>query len=303
MSSTDWAIAGSTIATVGILANSLSISYFIQKEKSTLPAKQFLLLNSLDLIMCAASSVTLILAAILKIDLGDIYDGPRPAIYFAILFIGLSQMMLEGTAFATCILSVCRCVKLWFPFYQINGKFLGVFTAAFYLYLGMRESAGLYYTYLFVQDNTQRGGLKSLNKVVDYSVLVSVSGILLVVTISNVLCVWTLVSGEVASRNEGGPVRSNKDATVNIIIVSTLFLFFNMANMVPAWTGAESDGLFFKLGERLALPINSALNPVVYFLRRKAMRQHVKNFFCMKSEVEPLNSVQRQTEASQNSVS
>ena len=267
MSSTDWAIAGSTIATVGILANSLSISYFIQKEKSTLPAKQFLFLNSQDLIMCAASSVTLIWLAILRKDpdSDDIYQGP--AIYFTILFIGLSQMMFEGTAFATCILSVCRCVKLWFPFYQINRKLLGVFTAAFYLYLGMRESAGVYYSYLFVQDNTHVGW-ESLRNVVDYLVLGSVSVILLVVTVSNALCVWTLVSGKNASRNDRGPVRSNKGATITIIIVSTLFLFFNMSSIVPAWTGTESDGPVYKFGEWLAIPINSALNPVVYFLRK-----------------------------------
>ena len=231
------------------------------------------------------------------IDSDDVYHGV--VIYITIFFIGLSQMMYEGTAFATCILSVCRCLKLWCPFYQLNGKLLGVFTAAFYLYLGMRESAGLYYAYLFVQDNTHVGW-KSLHNVVDFLVLGSISGILSVVAISNVLCVWTLISGKVADR---GPAKRNKDATVTIIIVSTLFLFFNMASIIPAWAWAESDGPVYKFGEWLAIPINSALNPVVYFLRRKTMRQHVKNCFCRKSEVEPSHSVQLQTERSHNSVS
>ena len=233
MSTTDWAIAASTIATVGILSNSLSISYFIRKEKNSLPGKQFLLLNTLDLTMCAASSVTLIWFAIqdAELDSSDVYVGVMA--YLKIFLICLCQFLFEGTAFATCILSVCRCIKLWFPFYSINGKLLAFLTATFYLYLGIREMVGLYYTHLNIQDETHMGW-DSLREVVDYLVLVIMSAIISVVAISNALCIWTLINRKVAPTNNKGPVRTNRDATITIIIVSSLFLFFNMINLVPA---------------------------------------------------------------------
>ena len=300
MSTTDWAIAASTIATVGILSNSLSISYFIRKEKNSLPGKQFLLLNSLDLTMCAASSITLIWFAIqdAELDSSDVVIGVMS--YFKVFLINLCQFLYEGTAFATCILSVCRCIKLWFPFYSINGKLLTALAAIFFFYLGSRESVGLYYTYLNVQDNTHMGWL-SYDNVVGYLVLVIMSTILSVVAISNFLCIWTLINRKVAPRNNKGPVRTNKDATITIIIVSSLFLFFNMINLITAWVEPPPGPAIFNFGEWLAVPLNSALNPVVYFLRKEAMRQHVKNLICRKRRVEPPLHTPQQTEQSRNS--
>ena len=299
-SSTDWAIAASTIATVGILSNSLSISYFIRKEKNSLPGKQFLLLNSLDLTMCAASSVTLIWFAIEAADLdsSDVYVGVMA--YFKVFLICLCQFLYEGTAFATCILSVCRSIKLWFPFYSINGKLLAFLSATFYLYLGLREMVGLYYTHLNIQDETHMGW-DSLRDVVDYLVLVIMSAILSVVAVSNVLCIWTLINRKVAHRNNEGPVRTNRDATITIIIVSSFFLFFNMVDLISAWVEPPPGPAIFNFGEWLAVPLNSALNPVVYFLRKEAMRQHVKNLICRKRRVEPPLHTPQQTEQSRNS--
>ena len=294
MSTTDWAIAASTIATVGILSNSLSISYFIRREKNSLPGKQFLLLNTLDLTMCAASSVTLIWFAIedAELDSSDVVIGAMPHLRF--FLIGVCQFLYEGTAFATCILSVSRCIKLCSPFYSISEKLLTALAAIFYLYLGSREIVGLYYTYLNIQDNNHVGW-KSHDKVVDYLVLVIMSTMLSVVAISNVLCVWTLINRKATPTNNKRTVRfrTNKDATITIIIVSSLFLFFNMINLIPAWV--ESPAVIFIFGEWLAVPLNSALNPVVYFLRKEAMRQHVKNLILRKYKAEPPLPTPQQT--------
>ena len=270
MSSVDWAIAGSVTAGVGILSNSLSISYFISRERSTLPGKQFILLNTLDLAMCTSTGVTFVLFSVMEFENLEVI---KIAAYLEQFFICFNQFLYEATGFATCILSVSRCIKLLFPFYNINRKLLIAVTASFFSYLSIREVSFLYLFHLNQQDSSH-GGWVPYNNIVDPSVLGSMIGMITTVAVSNILCVALLIKKRFVLGEKRGTAHTNIEATITIIIVSVLFLFLIMTSVITAWV-IHPNSVIFKLGN-LAESLNSALNPLVYFLRKKAMRQHVK---------------------------
>ena len=271
--SVHWAIAGGSIATLGILSNSFSISYFISQEKSTLPGRQFILLNTLDLAMCTCSSFALTSHVIWDYD----YDKNVILLYIMMVFVCFCQFLVEATAFATCVLSVSRCIKLWFPFYEIKAKLLIAFTAIFFSYLSVREATFFYLFHLNAQDSTHIGWTR-FDSIVAYLVLGSMVAIMASVAVSNILCATLLISNKIAPTSNRGSTNTNIEATITIIIVSVLFLFFNMTNILTAWVEHVPEGLFV-FGETLSIALNSALNPVVFFLRKRAMRQYFKKIF------------------------
>ena len=112
-------VASSVLCIVGTLANTISLIYFAQKKNKTNEDKLLMLLNSVDLLLCACAAVDTIC---LSLYLQSGYDG-RYA-YAFVTFVVPYILLVDGTAYVTCILSVTRAIGIALPFYQINGKLL-----------------------------------------------------------------------------------------------------------------------------------------------------------------------------------
>ena len=154
-------------------------------------------------------------------------------------------------------------------------KLLITFTALFFPYLLIREATGFYEYYLIKQQKITLEGWERYDDIVGNLNLVSMIGMITTVAVSNILCVALLIKKRFVLGEKRGTAHTNIEATITIIIVSVLFLFFNMTAIITAWV-SHPESQIFKFGEYLAVTLNSALNPLVYFLRKKAMREHVK---------------------------
>jgi hypothetical protein len=223
--------------------------------------------------MCTSASISVIFIAI-----GDENEDIITIVdYFEAFFICISQFLFEATAFATCILSVCRSIKVYNPFYEINSTLLVACTVIFFSYLLVREVAYFPLFHFFMLDRSHTGW-KRYDEVVAYLVMGSISAIMTTVAISNVVCSLLLIKRKLVPSNNSAITNNNVEATITVIIVSILFLLFNMTAITTTWIESTPQSLY-KFGQFLAVSLNSALNPVVYFLRKNAMRQYLREIF------------------------
>lgn len=263
-----WAISGGFIGVIGVISNSLSVSYFILKERDKLAGKLFILLNSMDLSMCVSASV-----ALLSTGLCGIYQTcfETPVTYTRFTFIFLSQIFVEATAFATVLLSVNRCIKLSRPFYRVNRKLLVFISVTFFSYLVVREGV----SGALVWANAEL--YEKYSEIGDVMVIGSMLLMICIVFIVNVVSISCIIKSKVRYRRPAGVTyptdNCKKDATITVIIISVIFLFFNILLIAG---GFSQFYIVNCIAEFLSIPFNSVLNPLVYLLRKKEMRQHIR---------------------------
>ena len=81
-----------------------------------------------------------------------------------------------------------------------------------------------------------------------------------------------------------GRMTENRRATVTVLTLSLLFCSLNLLYItitVLTLAGAGVPHWMKEVGHYLLLPLNSAANPVVYFVRKQRMRTYAKKFlFC-----------------------
>ena len=168
---------------------------------------------------------------------------------------------MEGTAYTTCLLSVTRTIALCRPFYQVNKRAIIFATVTFLscvtvkhtvLELMYNMSNGnssstelnssstadqqsprpccyTMYNTSYKQDNVNIA--QNINIVNNYLLLCTMSLIILLVVISNIMSVIKLLK----NKNKLGNKRIteiNKRATVTILILSVLFCLFNIVYML-----------------------------------------------------------------------
>ena len=283
----------------GTLANAASLTYFIKKQEKGIGDKLLMLLNSIDLLLCiTATTVTcFMLTLILKdVDQPDIYYNDNNLEYMSIaesytlyLLCGIYILLLDGTAFVTCLLSVTRGICIAFPFYQIKGKLL--------------VKVGIVVFVMMVLSGI--GSINSINRVMISRIVIS-SLMILVVVSATVVAVYKLTREDLQGA-AGMMVTNNRKATWTVVILSTLFFVFNsillgatvvlfdyftalimlldtMGNTqnytehdIEHYTAviakSEFTIVFAYFGLFLAIPFNSAMNPIVYLVRKSDMRQ------------------------------
>ena len=264
------------ISSGGATANALSLSYFLKKENKNLGDQILVLLNSLDLMMCALTFVDVICRSWLEdkvINSPELFWVLQSLYYF---------VFSESTAFTTCLLSVIRSISLTFPFYSLNKRAVQYGTILYFLYLLSREV-----TLLVLQICYELKDITDNSDMISFCTLIL---ILSIVLISNSVTGYKLLflRDRTPRVNSGA---NTKRAGVTVFILSSFFIFFNLLYIVMGgitiFYREIIDGLQYNdyrviLAEsviQFSIPLNSACNPIIYFCRKATMRDYVRGIF------------------------
>lgn len=193
--------------------------------------------------------------------------------YIVDVLMALHAISVESTAFATCLLSVTRCICLSHGFYKINTRFISYSVGAFLAYISMRE--GLFVAALW----SAHPHISLFSNIRYYVYLTYLSTIVFLVIPSNIISIRHVVLSE----GSDDLMLVARHAALTVLMVSvnfcTLNTFFILCsgyfNGVPRIMENGSPGLIFLeyFNFRVVIPLNSATNPLVYLHRKKAMRQ------------------------------
>ena len=267
-----------TTCFIGTLSNVLSLSYFLSNRSKKLGENLLVLLNILDLSASLAGTFYLVLWKFLKVH-----------IIFQMLFLTSYLVFVECTGFVTTLLTVVRSIASHHPFYEPKRKFIAVAFAVFFFYATVKGALLVFYTNVSVENEAQQIKLINIGNVM---LLTSLLANITVVFITNLFVIKKLLSAgkDVASCQSSTQTNSqtnrqtNRHATVTIIILSILFCFFNLLYsvvLINYVTGKETvSPVFRNIVASTAVPLNSALNPFVYFCRKREMRVFLWRFMC-----------------------
>ena len=194
------------------------------------------------------------------------------------------QLLVGATAFSTVLLSITRTISLLKPFYEINQKVIVASIALYWI------CVLLIYFLVFRID---------MWVVVIYT-MAELSLFIMIVATCSLLCVVKLRSNNNLSNTDS----TRRRATVTILIISILFCIVNTAYLVGtlyAWlflAPMVESGETIKAAELfminlytsfVGVPLNSTINPLIYFARKKEMRAHINTsclwFWCCCSKV------------------
>ena len=267
-----WILAALTCS--GTLSNLLCLSFFITHAPRNTGSRILCLLNALDLMTCGVSTVTLIIGYI-----SSNQDSIRISF---IAFNFCFAILLEGSAFVTCILTVTRTISVCRPFYHIDQKILAGTMAVYFLYLIGR---GFLYLYVAIHGHKD---IEMIGLCYDAAGFSSLSLMIITVVIADVLAVRKLTK----SRKSNLLQITNriKHVTVTVVILSVLFCCLSMAFVTVlgmqlagcSWVDGCVNHLVYEYGI-MGISLNSAVNPVVYFARKRDLREFVlRNFNCIR---------------------
>ena len=222
-----------------------------------------MLLNALDLMVCVTGVIQLgMMIVYWKIP------GAAHETFGSLYFI-----FLEATGFATCLLSTTRCIRLCAPFYSVRGRAVALAASFFIGYTVVREvtlvrilDRNVYEEYDFIKYHI--------------GILLGEIGLMIVTALlANVICVVKiLLKPDVAARSRSTGVR----ATVTVIILSGFYCILNVFYLVTEvlyfYRGVElNKSIILYFGIFYSVPLNSAVNPLIYLLRKKEMRKYLMN--------------------------
>ena len=241
-----------SICAIGTMTNVASLIYFIKKGKRSLGDKLITVLNCVDLFLC-------ITAAALSFSM---LFTPW---YMPILLVAYF-CVVDGTSYTTCLLSVTRAIGIASPFYKIRGKLLVALGVTLFIVMELVASLAPLFASDFYNDMAK--GRIAITLL-----------IMLIVLCATVVTVYKLTRNDISEGTEGA-ARNNKKATWTVVILSTLFIVFNSiyigttAHLFINYVYYVSP--WYRFGTLVAIPLNSAINPIVYIVRRSDMRAFFK---------------------------
>ena len=267
--------ASIVLSLVGIVTNTMSLSYFMRRRNKGLGNTLLMLLSSCDLSVCSIYVLTAILAQIYpKVDDSD---GARIS-YLVCWFI--YKVVFDCTGFSTCLLSVTRTIKVCRPFLSIKEVWIG---ASFLLYLLCsfgREFMCDYVLYIKPIENP--------TAFTNYAPLLFSLGVtfnVVAVFISSMITVYRLLRKNTV---KGINTENSRHATVTILILSTIFCFLNSIFISLCLVAFCYNMGIFKIDSiektawsysyivwSMIICLNSTLNPMVYLTRKEDMRLHL----------------------------
>ena len=279
-----FSVVSSVISIFGIIANCLSLSYFIKKQYKRLGDRLLMLLNSCDLMVCVVFIISAIFKLIFDLNLGFSMDTKMASYYGYVGTHAIFDACFDVTGFATCLISVTRTIKVCDPFFSIKGSWVA---ASFLLYSvhGIAKETtyacwtfkiwnddGINWNYdIFVLDNYFR---KIRSSTISLSVLAAVF-------ISTMITSYWLLN---KNKIQGTVSESNRHATVTIQILSTVFCLLNVTVVLSlvfsvsfsfSFDAEQWFPIFRYIAWNVLICLNSAVNPVIYLSRKQEMRQHV----------------------------
>ena len=248
-----------------------------------------MLLNSLDLMVCLAGAITFATLDLNKEDKNT--STTREIIQLIYIFLN------ESTGFTTCMLSVIRCVSLYSPFYKVNKIGVAISTVVF---MGFALTRDL--TLLFILD--RKVYERIFKEKIHLSIILGDIGLMIAVTsIVNTISMVTLILGKdtIPAQSRTTSVK----ATVTVAILSVLFCFFNVFYMIGNVlgfnkSGERNYGIIGYFGIFYAIPCNSAINPLIYLIRKKEMKEYILSLIRKKRERLDVQGATRQASGLSN---
>lgn len=237
----------------GTISNALSLSYFIRKERHTLVGKLMISLNCADLLVCFSAMATWIFLVLLAVK-GDFETYKTLFKYFPVLF----KIFVESTAFLTCLLSVSRTIKVVFPFYKLRKIPMVFFPALFHVLLVFTQFLPMIGSHWI-----------NLNQ---FKILTATKLLLIIFIV--LICLGTCVIRLQFIGGRHTQCATRRRATVTIMLISAAFCTVNMANVVPYF--ADVSAIYIMYSSFVCVPFNSAINPIIYFSRKKQMREYAR---------------------------
>ena len=253
----------------GAITNILSLSYFLNKDRKSLASKLMILLNTTDALVCISALIVLILLVMAAV-------GKLP-LHIFLITAPWFQLLVGATAFSTVLLSITRTISLLRPFYGINQK-------------GIALSIALYWIYVLLIYFPLYSPMSE--EVVDVYSMCELTLFILIVATCSVICILKLRS----DRNMPNTDQTRRRATVTILIISVLFCVVNMAYLSGViysqfiLKAVAENGTVENVAELfvtilytvfIGVPLNSTINPLIYFARKKEMRTFI-NTTCSK---------------------
>ncbi|KAL5267728.1 hypothetical protein ACHWQZ_G004689 [Mnemiopsis leidyi] len=244
------------LSALGTIANLTSLIYFIKKGKKSIGDKLLMLLNCIDLVVCFMATIITFMILI-RTDNGISVD-----VFFMLI---IYLLVVDGTSYVTCLLSVTRAIGIASPFYKIRGKLLVI--AGIGTFIVMEIASHL--IPMFIESGN--GVIPDILR----GRMVMTSIIILLGLCATLVTAYKLTRKEIPEGTEGA-ARNNKKATWTVVILSTLFFIFNsIVIFLSALASQETEGSdtitkspgaveLLYAGIFLAIPLNSTLNPVVY---------------------------------------
>ena len=228
-------------------------------------SKLLMLLNTLDLMVCVTGVIQMgMMVVYWKIP------GVAHETFGSLYFI-----FLEATGFATCLLSITRCISLYAPFYSVKGRAVALAATLFIGYTIIRE---ITLVRLVNRPTYDKNGLLKIH----IGILLGEIGVMIVVALmANVICIAKILIKpllDVTLRSRSTGVH----ATVTVIILSGFFCILNVFYLITEilYFYKEvklSESIILYFGIFYAVPLNSAVNPLIYLLRKKEMRKYLMN--------------------------
>ena len=240
---------------------------FFSRADRSLATRLLMLLNSWDLAVCISATIILFVhdgAADTNVMGGD-------RAYSVVTT--LTVISFEGSAFSTVLLSVTRTIRLCKPFYRLKSKAIAlsfVVVSSVMLAIEATRIALLFYlTDKIVLSHWIDG----------YFLLMGLGMGVMSVTVfaSNLVSSSVLLKrrGEIGGRRLTAQTRH---ATITVIILSILFCSANMtasATVLIYKYTLRGSTLVVYIAIWMLIPLNSAVNPVVYLCRKREMRREL----------------------------
>ena len=248
-------LAPSVLVTItGLTTNLLSLSYFVTQRKNndrlvktaSLNRKLFILLNVFDIIVCTSVSA-MFFSIVLDGEMGRVAQS-------------VFNVAVQCTGFITCLLCMVRTTSIIWPHYPVDTKVLFVAFTCFCLLM------------IALETHNPRG------EKIRYAKFITILLMFAIVILSNILCILKLASSQLASWK--------REATITIAILSFIYCALNTGFLVVfgihIFKCKSKNKLTFcvnptfeVISPLVLLPLNSACNPIVYFIRNVEMRKYM----------------------------
>ena len=265
-------VVGFVQGVVGTISNVISLSYFLNKERETLASKLTIMLNITDLLVCFSNIVAMVAFV-------NAYFTTQAlgSIQYLVFWL---ELLVAATAFATCLLSVTRTISLVYPFYIIKKKAIAICIVFYWITLMVSK-------FLLPILN-----LKYIHEVYNITEL---SLIVFIVIVCLVICILKL---RINDKNPAITNSARRYATITILVISGVFCVVNIAVIIGLTSGSwvevpkkgepmdkDAQNKFLLIAwitfyaVFVGIPFNSAINPIIYFIRKKQIRDYVKTTF------------------------
>ena len=271
------AICSALVAILGTFTNTLSLSYFISNPEKRDLDFLLMLLNGFDLVVCISA---FLVGAFYQIDLNIFNYENLPLRYAMNISIDLFTAAIQCTGFATCILSSTRLILFWNPFLQINKLAIKIAVGIYVAFMIIITITINILGYIVYKDN-----YATLPIVGWWSQVLDSANLFLLLVLVFLCSVVTLILLAKKNHDTTPGDTAFRDAATTVTILSVLFCVLNSLYIIAPLMcittpeklmSCEIDGTREWLMTWIALPLNSALNPIIYFSRSGNMRLYLR---------------------------